>query len=174
MPKRLLLSNRAVSLNGLTLLAQAQYTASEAVVDIKASTLPDEWDEDMLLSFFKQLECGIAFDLYVNGDYVESTLLSSSGLECRMELPILPSDYADITNIRLVPHLSYLKSVNLCTETQGLDDHTDEEYHKQELIVDAEPLGGLFMWETENTISQDMPGYEIILPLPKDDSSRGQ
>lgn len=161
------ISNRTVSLSGLTLLTQTQYTAGGAVVDIIASTLPEGWNEDMLLSFFKQLECGITFDLYVNRDYVKSAPLSSSGFECRMELPILPSDYVSITDIRLVPHLGYLKYVDLCTEVQNPDDFETEKYEKRELILDAEPLEGHFMWETEDAIRQDMPGCEIILPLPK-------
>lgn len=158
-------NNRTVSLDGMKLLVQTQYSQSGAVIKIKATSLPEGWDESMLNSFFYGLGSGIGFEAYVNGDSVISTMLSSAIDEYRIELPILPSDHAEIRDIRLVPYLSYLKFIYQSTEAK---DHQAAKEERQELLIDAEPLSGHFMGDSSDAIRQELPGCEIVLPLPKD------
>ena len=88
-----------------------------------------------------------------------------------MELPILPSDLSAITDIRLVPQLPYLKTVDVCTDPDRQDDDFSEGvFEKRELLPDAEPIYGEFSASSEELIAQLLPGCEIVIPLPEKNS----
>lgn len=114
---------------------------------------------------------GVAFDLYVNGEYISRAGMLSSGSDgYRMELPGLPSDYAGISEIRLVPNLTYLKAVSVSADTPVYDedDANGEDCETCELTPDAEPVAaGSFMADSEDEVVQELAGCEIIIPLPR-------
>lgn len=163
---KLLLENRTVSLEGMVLQAEAKFTPGDTVVKIRAASLPEGRNEEWLSWFFMGPGSGIQFDLYINGEaFGKPVPLSSASDEYRLELPVLPSDYPGITEIRLVPHLTYITAVTPCAEDTEPGKPVPV-YEKIELIPGSKVLIDSFTVDSEDTVIQDMPGCDIVLSLP--------
>lgn len=99
------IGNRTVSFDGLTLNLETTLLPGGMTIAINTYTLPDTFDEDLMLSLLTYHE-GLQFDVYVNGERIEYRVPNSMGGDrWKIELPIHAEDLSEIRSIRLVPKI---------------------------------------------------------------------
>lgn len=171
--------NRSLPLDGLTLRAEADFGSAGIYVRVSAESYPAGWTEAERTSFFcpgeKQDRNGLSFDLYVNDEFVKTLLpRDSSPGEINLELPVFPSDYDSIRQIRLRPAVTHLVGCEVC---QLLPREGSEGAQSPDapgvpitLEIDGEPYrfarGSATAFEKETYSTVALPGLDLVIPLP--------
>ena len=156
---------KTVSLDGVTLHTDVRYLPTGLLVTVEPVKVPADWTKPMVDALFGRIS-GLEFDLLVDGDRAEMPThrLDSGSQQIRYELPILPSDYANVHEITLVPHVKALIAV-----TPAQYDPSKGGEVKSERIAwepDGEAVTMPSGWNEDEYIETPLPGCEIHIPMP--------
>ena len=157
--------SRTVSLDGVRLHTDVRYLPTGMLVTVEPAKVPADWTKPMVDALFGGT-CGLAFDLLVDGDRAEmpGRRLDSGSQQIRFELPILPSDYANVREIVLVPRVKALTAVIPAwyDAVKGAEVRGERISWEADVEAVTIPQG----WNDEEYAETPLPGCEIRIPLP--------
>ncbi len=163
--------SRTVSLEGVILHTDVRYLPTGMLVTVEPAEVPADWTKPMVDALFGRIS-GLEFDLVVDGDRVEMSTrrLDSGSQQIRYELPILPSDYANIHEIALSPKVRALTAV----ESSWYDTAQEKNITEERIVWEPDgkavtiPTG----WNNDTYMETLLSGCEIHIPMPDSLSER--
>ena len=167
---------RTVSLEGVSLHADISYLPSGILVTVEPGKVPVDWTKPMVDALFGSGHLGstLEFEIHVDGDSLKMPQRMSSGLQqIRFELPVLPSDYAGIGEIVLVPKVH---TPTAFTPAFCADPEKEGTAGKVVLVKDGEPMDFPESFQIDDGDYEDtvLTGCEIHISLPENPAEGGE
>lgn len=99
------IENRTVSFDGVTLTFEVSYLPGGVTIGLKDISA-ETFDKDLIRAAFNSRTEGLQFDVYVNGERIESRIPDNmGGDDWKIELPIHAEDWDGIESVMLIPKL---------------------------------------------------------------------
>ena len=160
--------NRTVSFDGLEMRFTAQYLPSGLKITGELLKTPDGWTEQEKEAFTRGFIETLTFEAQCNGESLTLPLyeLSRANWNWTIELPIFPSDYADIESLVMIPKIRCL------TGFVGAEEYVDPSdpskgvtTYDLPIPIDGAPVSLPLNHRTSTELETPLD-VQIAIPLP--------
>ena len=164
------LQNRTVCFDGLKMRLVAQYLPSGLRIIASLSETPQTWTDDEKDAFLQGFIETLTFAVQSNGEsaVLEPYEISRRDRNWTFELPVFPSDYANVDSIVLIPQIRCLERfIGVPEQTwEDADPTVAVPTYDVVLAIDGDPVAPPRQHRSSEVKITPLSDTRIVIPLP--------